>query len=325
MSTETLFLVLVFISTFLMVLGVFGSGFGFGASGPSRRRLQARLQELASDVRGKKHLSLMRDRYLRELPPWERRLMDMPGMDDLQTLIEQAGATWLPHRLALTGLGIGALLGLLLGVVSGTWLAFLPGSALGCALPILLLKRQRGKRLLLFEEQLADALTIVARSMRAGMPFTESLHLLSQEMPAPLGKEFALVYTEVNYGGDVRSALLSLLERVPSITVTALVASVMIQRDTGGNLAEVMDKLAGSVRERFRFQRTLRTLSADGRMQGKIMTALPFLMMGYMQFIEPEKVATMLHDPTGQQLILWALILMALGVLWIRRIVHQEI
>lgn len=321
MSDANLFLVLVFIATFLMVLGLFG----FGASGPSRRRLQARLRDLAVDSQGKKHLSLLRERYLRELPPWERRLMDLPGMDVMQTLIEQAGSNWLPHRVTLIGLAIGVFVGLLFGILSGTWYAFLPGVTLGFALPILLLKRQRSKRLVLFEEQLGDALTIAARSMRAGMPFTESLHLISQEMPAPLGKEFGLVYTEVNYGGDVRSALLSLLARVPSLTVTALVASVMIQRDTGGNLAEVMDKLAGTVRERFRFQRTLLTLSADGRMQGKVMTALPFLMMGYMQFIDPEKVATMLHDPTGKKLIMWALILMALGVLWIRRIVRQEI
>jgi tight adherence protein B len=320
MSDDTLFLVLIFISTFLMVLGVFGYG-----TAPSRRRLQERLREVATESQGKKHLSLVRERYLREMSPWERRLMDLPGMDALQLLVEQAGSNWLPHWIATGSVGIGVVVGLLLWTLSGTWFAFLPGVTLGLSLPILLLKRQRSKRLFRFEEQLADALTIASRSMRAGMPFAESLHLISQEMSPPLGKEFGLVYTEINYGGDVRAALLALLERVPSLTVTALVASVMIQRDTGGNLAEVMDKLSLSVRERFRFQRTLMTLSADGRMQGKVMTAMPFIMMGYMQLVEPEKVAEMLHDPTGQKLIMWALILMVVGVVWIRRIVHQEI
>jgi tight adherence protein B len=321
MSDDILFLILIFISAFLMMLGMIG----FGTAGPSRRRLRQRLREVSAEPEGKKHLSLVRDRYLRELPPWERHLLEWPGMDMLQTLVEQAGSNWLPHRIALVGLGIGTVVGLAASFLSGTVFALLPGFILGFGLPILQLKRQRSKRLLKFEEQLGDALTIASRSMRAGMPFTESLHLISQELPAPLGKEFGLVYTEINYGGDVRSALLSLLERVPSLTVTALVATVMIQRESGGNLAEVMDKLAGTVRERFRFQRTLMTLSADGRMQGRVMTAMPFVMMGYMYLIEPEKVMTMLHDPLGQKLIMWALILMALGVLWIRRLVHQEI
>jgi tight adherence protein B len=323
MYDDILFLVLVFITTFLAIIFLLGPG--FGASGVSRRRMRERLREVAADSQAKKHLSLIRERYLRELSPWERRLMDLPGMDALQTLVEQAGSKWLSHWVAIGGFGIALGAGALLWHQSGIWFAFLPGATFGFAVPIVLLKRQRAKRLLRFEEQLGDALTIASRSMRAGMPFTESLNLISQEMPAPLGKEFALVYTEINYGGDVRAALMGLLERVPSITVTALVSSVMIQRDTGGNLAEVMDKLAGSVRERFRFQRNLRTLSADGRMQGKIMTALPFVITGYMQLTQPEKLAMMMDDPTGRKLITWALIMMGLGILWIRRIVRQEI
>ena len=319
-SDEILFTLLAFVSAFLLMLGLMG----FGVD-TSTRRLRERIRELAAESETGKSISLVRDRYLRELPPWERRLAALPGMDALQLLIEQAGSDWLPHRVASACIGIGIALGLLCGLLLGTWVAVGPGLLLGCGLPILLLRRNRSKRLLRFEEQLGDALTIASRAMRAGMPFTESLHMISTEMSAPLGKEFALVYTEINYGGDVRAALVSLLQRVPSVTVLALVASVMIQRETGGNLAEVMDKLAGTVRERFRFQRTLMTLSADGRMQGRIMTVLPFIVFGYMYIVNPEKVIVMLQDQTGRELIVWALCLMLLGILWIRRIVREEI
>jgi tight adherence protein B len=143
-------------------------------------------------------------------------------------------------------------------------------------------------------------------------------------MKEPAGKEFGIVFTEINYGGDARSALLGLLERVPSVAVMAMVTSVLIQRETGGNLAEVLDKLSGVVRERFRFQRSVRTLSADGRLSGWIMTLLPFFMAGLLTAINPDYIPMMTQDPTGRKLVMGAFGLL-IAASWLRRIVNIDV
>jgi tight adherence protein B len=187
------------------------------------------------------------------------------------------------------------------------------------------LRVQRSKRLNRFEEQLPDALTVAARSLRAGLPFGEALNLVAREMPEPIGPEFGIVFTEVNYGGDLRAALLGMLERVPSVAVMAMVTSVLIQRETGGNLAEVLDKLAAVVRERFRFLRSVRTLSAEGRMSAWILSLLPFFMAGAISVINPNYLPLLTQDPTGRKMVMVAFGLLVVGILWLRRIARIDV
>ncbi|WP_295438854.1 type II secretion system F family protein [uncultured Thiodictyon sp.] len=322
MSDQSLFFLMIFFIGFLLLQAFAGPAMGGRGS---RRRLRERIRNLSVDPQGSQHLSLVREHYLKDLSPWELRLRGLPGMDGLQSLIEQAGSSQQPQRAALTSLAAAAAAGSAAGYVLNSGFSGLLIAVLVGALPLLLLRHKRAKRLARFEEQLPDALTTAARAMRAGLPFTEALNLVAQEMKEPVGKEFGIVYTEINYGGDARGALLGLLERVPSVAVTAMVTSVLIQRDTGGNLAEVLDKLAGVVRQRFRFQRTMLTLSAEGRLGGQIMSLLPFFMAGLLSLVAPDFLPQLTQDPTGRKLILGAFGLMVVGILWMRRISHIDI
>ena len=129
----------------------------------------------------------------------------------------------------------------------------------------------------------------------------------------------------MNYGGDTRSALLNLLERVPSVSMMALVTSVLIQRETGGNLAEVLEKISAVIRARFRFARKVRTLSAEGRLSAWILALQPFALIVMLQVMNPKYLPMLIDDPLGQQLIMGALVVAFFGLLWIRRIIHIQV
>lgn len=323
MSDQTIFILMIFVIGFLMAQSFIRPLMGNSAS--ARQRLRERIRNLSNDQQAERHISLVRERYLKDLSPLEVRLLALPGMDRLQTLIDQAGSTQLPHRLVLLCIGAAIGAGLVAGLYLGWGIAIPIIALVGGAAPLLQLQFKRGKRLNLFEEQLPDALTIMSRAMRAGLPFTEALKLVSQEMKEPVGKEFGIVFTEINYGGDPRSALLGMLERVPSVAVMAMVTSVMIQRDTGGNLAELLDKLSDMVRQRFRFQRSLRTLTAEGRLAAWILSLLPFFMVGVLTAINPEFVPMLTEDVTGRKIVLWAFGLMVVGIIWLRIVVKVDV
>ena len=193
------------------------------------------------------------------------------------------------------------------------------------ALPFFWLQRRRLKRMGKFEEQLPDALSVVARSLQAGLPFSEAMHMVAKEMAEPVSKEFGTVFTELNYGGDVRSALLGMLERMPTIAVMAMVSSILIQRETGGNLAEVLDRIGNLVRQRFRFQRSVKTLTAEGRMTAWVATAMPFVLAAVFEVLNPGYLANLTQDPGGRKLVFWAFGMMVVGVLWLRKMIRIDL
>ena len=323
MSDQTLIILMIFTVGFLLSQAFVGPLMGTGRG--AKKRLRDRIRDLSTEGEGAGHVSLVRDRYLKELSPLGRALLRLPGMDALKTLMEQAGSVRRPHEVLLLSLALAVVAALLAGRLLGWGLGPLLIGVSAAVLPFMYFRQQRTKRLAKFEEQLADALTVVARALRAGLPFGEALHLVSQEMPEPISQEFGIVFNEVNYGGDVRSALLGMLERVPSVAVMAMVTTVLIQRETGGNLAEVLDKLSAVVRERFRFQRSIRTLSAEGRLTAWILSLLPFFMAGAMTAINPDYVPMLTEDPSGRKLIMVAFGLMVLGILWLRKIVRIDV
>jgi tight adherence protein B len=144
-------------------------------------------------------------------------------------------------------------------------------------------------------------------------------------MDNPVAKEFELTFSDLNYGNDVRRAMLGLLTRVPSVTVMALVTSVLVQRDTGGNLAEILDQIAGVVRGRFRFGRKLRSLSAEGRMSAWVLGLMPLGMIALLSITSPNYLPVLFEKPLGLKLLYAAAILGTLGILWIRRIIRIEV
>lgn len=244
-----------------------------------------------------------------------------------QELIEQAGLRWKPARLAH------ACLALFLAGFLVTWYT-LPGQyrwaallvGLGAAvLPVVYLFRLRSKRLFKFEEQFPESLEFVSRSMRAGHAFSVSLEMLHREFQEPLAGEFRRTFEEHNLGLPLEVALQSLAKRVPSMDVNFFVSAVLLQRRTGGNLAEILDKLASLIRERFKLRGKIRAISAHGRMTGIALTSIPLAVALIMFYVNPDYVKFFITDETGQIMAIAAALLQVIGYLIIKKIVTIEV
>jgi tight adherence protein B len=244
----------------------------------------------------------------------------------LQDQIEQAGLRWSPGRTAL------AMLVLAIGAFDVAWyslpyfkiLAVVPGTVFGLA-PLLIIWRKKKTRLSRFEAQFPDALEFVSRSMRAGHAFSVSLEMLHQEFPDPLGGEFKRTFDEQNLGLPIDVALEKLGRRLPMIDVQFFVSAVLLQKRTGGNLAEILDKLAGLIRERFKLRGQIRTISAQGRMSGAVLTLIPIVVGAMMFYVNPEHMRFFSEDPAGNWMAGLALGFQVLGFIIIRKIVNIEV
>jgi tight adherence protein B len=322
LSSPWLFLGLVFFAVFLLVQGMVVPVFGEATR--MRKLLLARLNN-ASSAGQPDFASLLREKHLKELSPLERRLETLPGFGRFARLIEQSGRSTPVYRVVV--------LSLLLAGISGTfgwsftrqasWAVMLAIAA--STLPYLKIMRDRTSRMAKFEEQMPEALDVVKRALKAGHPFSQALKLVAEDMQDPIGHEFDLVFSEINYGGDLRSALLGLLERVPSVTVMALVTAVLVQKDTGGNLAETFERIAAVIRGRFKLHRRVRTLSAEGRLSAWILALVPLVLFVAISITSPDYLPLLFRDPMGKNLIAGAVVLGVIGILWIRRILRIQV
>ena len=323
MSDQILLVIAIFTATSVLVLA-FASPLT-GADRESRRRLRSRIATLSKQVAEDEKISLARLSYLDRLTPWERKLEDQPALGPLIKLLQQAGVIMPAYRLVAISLG-GALLTLLLAPFFLTSAAMvLVIVILIAVLPFAWLAYRKRKRLDVFESQLPEGLSMLARTLRAGLPLSQALQIISQELPGPVGREFGIIFTEINYGGDLRSALMAMMERNPSISVMALSTAILIQRETGGNLAEAVDRLEKTLRERFHFQRHLKTLTASNMTSAKIVGLLPFLMAAGMELISPGHLKPMLASEGGREVLLWTAGLVVFGVLWVRQMAKIKV
>lgn len=323
LSDQGIFMLMVFGAAFLLVQAFVVPT--FGENRQARRRFKQRLRSISGEAAAGGGVSLVRKRYLRELSPLERRLESLPGMGRLEQLIEQAGRETPAYRVVLKALMLGVAVGVVLGYLSHRPLLGVLAGVLALIVPIVRLKAACTKRLAAFEEQFPDALAVMARALRAGHPLSEAMHLVAEELQEPISAEFKTTFMEVNYGGDLRAALAGLLQRIPSVTVMAFVSSVSIQKETGGNLAELLDRLASVVRERFRFQRKLRTLSAEGRMAAWVLSLMPFVLAAALSVINPKFLPMLTTDPLGRQAVVVAFMLMVVGILWLKKLVRIDV
>lgn len=321
MSTQQwLLLALVFGAVVALVMAVTAVVGSAGA-----QRLRTRLLALR-DVEGEDASgSVIRARYLRQLPPWERFLEQLPGMDVLTRMVEQAGRTIPGYRVAVIGLALGIVAGVAASVLAKSALIGLIVGGLATVLPVVKLRMDRAKRLARFEEQLPDALDLMSRSLRAGNPLLESFKFVAEEMHPPLSVDFDHAWSNINYGVSLKASLLDLLDRCPSVSLRAMVTAILVQRETGGNLAEVLDKIIGVLRARARFQRRLRALTAEGRMSAIVLITLPFGLAGLLAITSPTYLPMMFADPLGVKLVMTSLIMMALGIFWVSRAVKIRV
>src|SRR5262245_50176863 len=248
-----------------------------------------------------------------------------PNLPSLQKLIVQADVHIRPSTL----FGIGAVLGVIGASIS--WLAGVKpylAPLLGIVMmlvPFAWLFTKRAMRLRAFAAQLPDALELVARALRAGHSLAAGMHVVAEEMPAPVADEYLRVYEEQNLGIPIEEALKSMCDRVPNLDLRFFVTSVLIQRQTGGDLAEILDKIGYVIRERFRILGQVKALTAEGRLSGVILIALPFGLFLMMLHIKPDYVEKLWTHELGIKMSVFALIMQLLGAVVIRKIVNIKV
>jgi len=317
------FLLMVFIATALLAQGLIVPVFGEGRA--VSKRLRQRLSDIDNANGNDAIQSLLRKRYLDNLFPWERQLESAPILDGLVTMIEQAGKDYRAYRVVLLALvlSLSAAVVCWLGTRVALWTAF--AAVVALALPFLKISRDRAARFALFEEQLPEAIDVMRRALLAGHPFNAALSLASEDMDDPIRTELQKTFAELNYGNDVRRAMLGLLKRVPSVTVMALVTSVLVQRETGGNLAEILEQSSKVIRSRFRFHRRVKTLSAEGRLSAWILAAVPFALFVVISLTSPDYFTVLFEDPSGRQAMTYTFFWACIGVFWIRKIIRIDV
>jgi tight adherence protein B len=187
------------------------------------------------------------------------------------------------------------------------------------------LKHKRTSRLYKFEEHFPEALDLLSRAVRAGHAFSAGMKMVADEMGEPVGPEFRKAFDEQNYGLPLKESLNSLCERIPILDVRFFATAVLIQRETGGNLAEILDNLAAVVRERFKIQRQVRVHTAHGRFTGYVLMALPAFLAVALSFINPEHMNLLFEEKLGHMMIVMCIIMQAIGFFWIKQVIKIEV
>ncbi len=259
------------------------------------------------------------------LPRLERALARTRGGGGLEQLIEQSGS-----RISVTAVILASLAcAVVCGFVASLFVRFIAapilGAIVGLLLPVTVLRRRRAQRMRRFEEQFPEALDLLSRAIRAGHAFTTAMGMVASEAPDPIGPEFRKTYDEQNFGLPLKEALNNLAGRVSLLDVRFFVTAVLIQRETGGNLAEILDNLAYVVRERFKVLRQVRVHTAHGRFTGYVLLALPAALSIVLMLINPEHMGLLFTERMGQAMLTVAVVLQIVGYIWIKRVVKIEV
>lgn len=322
LSDAMLFAVLVFVAAVLLSLSLTTPTLGSEAK--SLKRTRERVRSLMGSMTPEA-TSLLLKREQQTLSPIALAMQKLPQLDGLATMLRQLGSKTPAFAVVLGCVGLGVASFLLLLFLRAPIIPLLAIPFAVAYLPIFVIKWRRDKRIDKFEEQLPEALAMMARAMRAGLPFAEALRSVAQEMPAPLGSEFSTVFADINYGLGVKDGLLSLLTRMPSLSLQTMVTAVLVQRETGGNLAEILEKIAVVIRSREKLFRKVKSLSAEGRMSGWVLVMIPLILGLTLAVTSPTYMPMLLGDPLGQKL-LWTMFgLLGVGVIWIRKIINIQV
>lgn len=244
---------------------------------------------------------------------------------NLSLLFEQADTSLTPTKFTAISGGM-AFAAALAAAVAGLNVAITPVfMVLGGVLPLLWLLFRRRRRLKKFAAQLPDALELIARALRAGHSLAAGFHLVAEEMTAPISEEFQRVYEEQNLGIPFDEALVSLTDRVPNLDLKFFSTAVILQRQTGGDLAEILDKIGSLIRDRFRIWGQVQALTGEGRLSGIVLLALPPVLFAVVYALNPDYVKVLFTDPSGQKMLMGALVLQLLGAVAIRKIVNIKV
>jgi tight adherence protein B len=323
-SIFTAFAVLLFAAVILMLEGAWL--WWSGAHGRAARRIAKRLRLMAAAGEGGiERVDILKRRSYSSNPTLEKQLRRIARLASLDRLLMQAGVRWSVAQFLGGALAM-VLAGLLLPQMIG--MPFLPATgtlALLASLPWLLLLRIRGARLRKLEEQLPEAADFLARALRAGHSFANVMQMVGEELPDPIAAEFKFAYEEINYGVPMNEALHNLALRVPLTDLRYLVIAVLIQRESGGNLAEVFSSISRLIRSRLKLLAQVRVMSAEGRMSAWILGLLPLGVMLLMTLSNPAYVGVLWTDPIGVKLMWYAFAVAVFGVLWMRKLIRIRV
>jgi len=316
------FVVLAFLAVVLFLEGIYLTWSAHSSSGV--KRIERRLQAMSAGS-GHKSSSLTKQRLLSESPALAEQLLKIPRIRQLDRLLLQSGLRLnvamfigLSFALAAAGLVLAWMTGLhmvvllLVGLVAGL-------------LPLFYIQGAKHKRIVAIEQQLPDALDLMGRAMSAGHAFPSALQMAGTEMPEPIASEFRIVFDEVNYGISTQDALMNLTARMPSTDLSYFVIAVLIQRETGGNLAALLSTISNLIRARLKLLGTVRVLSAEGRLSAWILTMLPFALGFLLQLMNPKFLSVLWTDPLGIKMVVFALCMMGVGIFAMWRIIKIHV
>ena len=291
-----------------------------------KRRMVGELRSIANE--GFEHMGprgqIFRSAILES--PWLRPLAArMPALQDAELLLQQSQVKWSLPTLILLSVGTAVALGISAVTLTRSILVSLPFVVIGAALPTMYVRWRRNRRLNLFEELLPESIDLVGRALRAGHPLSSGFKMAADDGPEPVAIELRRVFEEQRFGLPLQDSLLGMADRINLVDVRILVTAILIQREVGGNLAEILDNLSKVVRARFTIRRQIKVYTAQGRMTGYLLALLPFMLFGLLYTINPEYMSVLFTDPIGKILVGVALVMQLAGFFWIRKIVNIEI
>ena len=293
----------------------------------AQRKLNSRLDELAvtPDASADTDETVVKTKHAGVLPGFDRLAAGTERGSKLATWIEQSGVAISLSAVLLIALLLAALFGLITAMLLRLTVGWLLGGALGFSLPFLFLRVKRTRRLHTFEENFPEALDLISRALKAGHAFATGLKMVADEMPEPIGPEFRKTFDEQNFGLPLKDALANLTTRIPLLDVRFFSTAVLIQRETGGNLSEILENLAHVVRERFKILRQVRVYTAHGRLTGYVLLGLPVFLAVALMFINPEHMQLLFTERIGHMMLGATVVMQTIGYFWIRQVVKIEV
>jgi tight adherence protein B len=324
MSPALLISALVFV---LVSAGIFVAFRIFDKRSERARLLRDRLAAVqkAAERAPSEELALLRDEMLSEIPALDSLLRRSERVGNLQTLLSQADLDIRAGNMLLLCGGSGIVFAVIAFSVGGAIIFGWLGLLLGAFLPYSYASYRRSKRFQKFEELFPEAIDTLARAVRAGHAFTTALELIANEVAEPIASEFRKLFEEQKFGLPVRDALINLTQRVPLVDVKFFVTAVMLQRETGGNLAEILDNLSYVIRERFKIMRQVRVHTAQGRLTMVLLMSLPPVIVMVMLVMSPNFIRPLFTDPLGHTLVVAGIALQTVGYFWIRKVIRIQV
>src|ERR1700683_2074458 len=319
---------LIALLVFLVVaLAAFAAGSLVDQRNARARLIKDRLANVqkAPEREPDEELALLRDEQLSQIPALDTLLRRSARVSAIQESLEQAGMQFRAGTFIMLCILCGTLAGLAAVLYTKNPAIAWAALVIGAVLPYSVVSYRRQKRFEKFEELFPEAIDTLARAVRAGHAFTTALAMISHKATDPLAAEFRKLYEEQKFGMPVRDALMNLTERVPLVDIKFFVTAVMLQRETGGNLAEILDNLSYVIRERFKIQRQVRVHTAQGRLTMALLMAMPPTVVAVLLVFSPDIVRPLFYDPLGHVLLVGAITLQTIGYFVIRRIIKIQV